>query len=405
VTGRWALRGLLTEYVLAFTGYFALVPVLPVLLREVRQLGAVQVGAALVVFTVAARAGSLLVAPLLHLVSRGTVLLCAPALTGLSAAVLALGPPMPVLLLGLATAGLGVSVNGLVIRVHLAERETGDGRRLRSFALLNVALNLAGAVGPLLGTTLYDPDAPARVLGTVAALYAVAVLVSLPVLRSAGRTGIDSGRRFSFRAYARVVRRSPELRRLLLVTVLGWALYAQLFSALPLFLFRTVEQRALIGTVFVLGAVLIVTCQLPVTRAVTARMERGTPVERVLMAGIALFPCSFLLVGVSGGRLAVLYPAIAVFTLGEILFTPLVDTALARHGESEGYVAVFAGKQVTVAIGESVGAFLGGTGFLFVSGALDSDAAYWFLAAGVGLAAVAAVAARPWPVGQRRSVG
>ena len=58
-----------------------------------------------------------------------------------------------------------------------------------------------------------------------------------------------------------------------------------------------------------------------------------------------------------------------------------------------------------MAIGESVGAFLGGTGFLFVSAALDSDAAYWFLAAGVGLAAVLAVAARPRAVGQKRSVG
>jgi MFS transporter, DHA1 family, multidrug resistance protein len=405
VTGRWTLRGLLTEYVLAFTGYFALVPVLPVLLREVRDLRAVQVGAALVVFTLAARAGSLLVAPLLHLASRGLVLVAAPALTGLSAAVLALGPPLPLLLACLATAGLGVSVNGLVVRVHLAERESGDGRRLRSFALLNVALNLAGAVGPLLGTALYDRAAPGRVLGTVAALYAGAVLVSLPLLRAAGGSGIDSGRRFSPRAYARVLRRSPELRRLLLVTVLGWALYAQLFSALPLYLFRTVERRALIGTVFVLGAVLIVTCQLLVTRVVTRRIEAGTPAERVLLAGIGLFPCSFLLVGASGGRLAVLYPAIAVFTLGEILFTPLVDTALARHGEDEGYVAVFAGKQVTVAVGESVGAFLGGTGFLFVSGALDSDAAYWFAAAAVGLAAVLALAARPRRVGQNRSVG
>ena len=114
MTGQWTLGGLLTEYVLAFTGYFALVPVLPVLLREVRELSAVQVGAALVVFTVAARAGSLLVAPLLHLARRAQVLLAAPALTGLSAAVLALGPPLPLLLVCLATAGLGVSVNGLV---------------------------------------------------------------------------------------------------------------------------------------------------------------------------------------------------------------------------------------------------------------------------------------------------
>jgi MFS transporter, DHA1 family, multidrug resistance protein len=405
VTGRWTLRGLLTEYVLAFTGYFALVPVLPVLLREVGELSAVQVGAALVVFTVAARAGSLLVAPLLHLAGRGVVLVSAPALTGLSAAVLALGPPLPLLLLCLATAGLGVSVNGLVIRVHLAERESGDRRRLRSFALLNVALNLAAAAGPLLGTALYDPDAPGRVLGTVAALYAGAVLVGLPVLRASGGAAIESGRRFSPRAYAGVLRRSPELRRLLLVTVLGWALYAQLFSALPLYLFRTVPQRALIGTVYLLGAVLIVGCQLPVTRVVTRRIEAGVPAERVLLAGIGLFPCSFLLVGASGGRLAALYPAIAVFTLGEILFTPLVDTALARHGETDGFVAVFAGKQVTVAVGESVGAFLGGTGFLFVSAALDSDAAYWFGAAAVGLAAVLALAARARAVGQRRSVG
>lgn len=405
MTGQWTLRGLLTEYVLAFTGYFALVPVLPVLLREVRELSAVQVGAALVVFTVAARAGSLLVAPLLHLARRAQVLLAAPALTGLSAAVLALGPPLPLLLVCLATAGLGVSVNGLVVRVYLAESQSGDGRRMRSFALLNVALNLAGAAGPLLGTTLYDRSAPGRVLGTVAALYALAVLASLPVLRAAGGSGIDSGRRFSPRAYARVLRRSPELRRLLLVTVLGWAHYAQLFSALPLYLFRTVERRALIGTVFVTGAVLIVAFQLLVTKAVSRRIEGGVPVDRVLLAGVGLFPCSFLLVGVSGGRLAVLYPAIAVFTLGEILFTPLVDTALARHGEAEGFVAVFAGKQVTVAIGESVGAFLGGTGFLFVSDALDSDGAYWFGAAALGLASVLVLAARPRAVGQRRSVG
>ncbi|MCZ7413973.1 MULTISPECIES: MFS transporter [unclassified Streptomyces] len=388
-----AVRPLLLQYVIAFTSRFALAPVLPVLLKDGLQQPGLVVGLALFAFACSSRAGSIVLSPWLAGRSGVRLLLLANLLSGGAFALLALTSSAVPLIVLLAAGGTGVSLNGLIVRSVVAEWTSGTGSQVTAFAKLNVMLNLAASVGPLIGTALLDTSAPRRLLLVLAAGYLAAALVMLVVARR-GDEGYqpDGRRRFSFREHWGLLRTSPFLRRLMVTSTIGWFLYAQLYSALPIYLFSTSDSKLQVASYFTMSAVLIVLVQVPVSKGVARLLDRGLDLMTVLFTGLALFAAAFVVLALSGGDPVVLYAAVAVFTLGEILFAPTVDSAFAAAGEasSSSFVATFTGKQITLATGESIGALIGGSVFLAVRDSL-SPALYWWLCAAVTAVAVAAL--------------
>ncbi|MFE0737327.1 MFS transporter [Streptomyces sp. NPDC058855] len=367
---------LTTAYLLTHLGYFSLLPVLPMLLE--RGAGAAGAGAALLCFTVASRAASVLISGRLERFPvRGSMvgglLLAAGAFTAL-----ALRPPFPVLLVLLLAAGCGISVNGLTVRAYVAQAVPESGARHKLFAAVNLAVNVAASLGPVAGTFLIWAGWNEQLWLAVGGCYLLAAATTrlmMPPVPAAQGKASTLRQRLSL---IREILRSPYARRLAAVTALGWFVYAQLFSALPLFLADTVDRRA-VAAYFTANALAVILLQGPVSALVARRLEAGTSPLTLARYGCLLLTLAFPLMAVVTGTPWLIFAGIVVFSLGEAVYVPLVDTAFADLTAESAYES-FNARQVVTAAGESLGSFAGAAGYLALSAHFGRGT--WFLLVG-----------------------
>jgi DHA1 family multidrug resistance protein-like MFS transporter len=374
------------DFLLTHLGYFGLLPLLPVILRDrLSAAGVAGVGAALFLLVISMRLSALLVSGWLEAQSPKRCMVAALALPAVAFAGLGLARELPAVLLLLVVAGLGISVNGLFARAIVANEVAERSQRLGVFSAINVAVNVAASAGPLLGALLYRADQPERLLTPVAACYLAAALAVAAVLPGTPR-GEPTG--FSLAARLRLLVAlllSATVWRLAAICGLGWFLYAQLFSALPLYLIDVVHQRELAATYFTANAVLMIALQAPMGRIAARLLGERRPPSALMAVGCGLIAAAFAVLGLFGWVVVLGYAAIALFSLGEVLFTPLVDAAFA---EIEGLSTLerYNARQVVAAAGESLGSFAGASGYLVLRG-LGGPSLYWLvLAAGAGMA-------------------
>lgn len=376
------------DYLVSYLGYFAVLPLLPKLLTGEFEASPSELGLILLAFTASVRASSIFLAGLLDRLRLERALLTGLLLSavGFSSASLAFEPWQ--VLLCLSAAGVGISIHAVIARSLIAALATEREANLRAFSLINVAANVAAAAGPLLAGAMLSLSSHPPILLVAGGCYVFSATVILATLRlpPARQPARPRSRTFPLRTYMRLFR-DDEFRRLSAFNFVGWLMYAQLFSALPIYLFARIENPALVGTFFVVNGVLIIGLQMPVSR-VTARFVSDASassrrVPLMLTAGILCFAASFLVIA-AGAPVWTLYLAVALFTVGEMVFMPLSDSAFSWISGLDQTVVVFTGKRITTAIGEALGVFCGGSIFLAVTGEFG-DAAYWYAIAAVGV--------------------
>ncbi len=93
---------------------------------------------------------------------------------------------------------------------------------------------------------------------------------------------------------------------------------------------------------------------------------------------------------VAAGLPWLIFAGIVVFSLGEALYVPLVDTAFADLAADSAYES-FNARQVVTAAGESLGSFAGSAGYLVLGAQFGHGA--WFLIVGATALAVLGVLA------------
>lgn len=95
----------------------------------------------------------------------------------------------------------------------------------------------------------------------------------------------------------------------------------------------------------------------------------------MLRAGV-VFGLAFALLAVTNDPLTI-YAAVAVFSVAEMLFTPMVDTSFAEL-PGTSVTERFNVRQVVTSLGEAGGVFVGATGFQL---AVDHSAGslYWLV--------------------------
>lgn len=370
------------DYLLSHLGYFTVAPVLAAVLIGTGD--AAWAGVALFGFSLAMRGGSLVMVPVI------TRLRFRPGIVGgllvASVAFALLGLPLPVAaqVALLVLAGCGISLNGTMVRLYIATSLRRASNRHRVFTLVQITVNVAAAVGPVIGNVLLD--APRwQLFGTVAVAYATAGVVVAGLLPRDARpdpTGVRSPLR---PATLRAALAQPHVRVAMGLTVLGGFLYAQLFSGLALEIVAGLDDPVLRASVFVVNAVLVVALQVPVTAWVARLLDRGVLPVHVLCAGLLLFCAAFAVLGATGGTIASFLAVIVLFSLGETFYTPTVDTAFTSLDPRRNPLELINLRQVSVALGESSGA-LAGSGIALLSGTGTGGGWPWYVLAALGAA-------------------
>lgn len=384
---RWITIPVVADYLFSHLGFFAVLPVLPLLLDRMQPgTGAWFIGLALFIFNFAVRGASLFFAGLLH---RAPVRLAMSAGLLMAAAGFTLLPVVPGaagILALLLLAGTGISTNGLIARVFVAMSLNRPADRNTVFATIQVAVNVSAAIGPLAANLLIGRYGDTVLLLAVAAMYVVAAGVVVTTIPGT-LLPQDGDMRPPLRlGLLRDVVIDLEIRRVSVVTALGSFLYGQFFSAFALHVIALTAAPALRASFFTANAVLVVVAQIPVALYTKRRLEAGSAPLTFLVVGIVVFASSFAVLGVAGATVVGTFAAVTVFSLAETFFTPMVNTAFTAIPGDRPLVELFNMRQVAATVGESLGAFTGGALFL-TAGQHGCAWLYWSLLAVIGITA------------------
>jgi MFS transporter, DHA1 family, multidrug resistance protein len=392
---RWARFIVPADYTLFHVGYLGALPLMPVILRSLLGLHhSLAVGAVLLVYNAAIGIACLFAAPVIARVDARKAM---AAGLGCSAAGIGLLPfAHSALAAGasLALAGSGMSVHGVTARSMVAKAVPDDASRHRIFSSIQIGVNIAAAIGPLIATSVYAVSGDKAVLWGACAFYLAGmalVLARVPagvhVAQAASRWPLTSGMLRQLLSLANA--------QICIATSAGYFLYAQFFSAIALLITLFVAKGPIQGVLFVENAVLIVGAQAPVSSVVQRLLNRGTHPSAVMLTGMAIFAFALLVLGV---MLALHVPvfasaaaAIALFSLAETVYAPTVNTAFAQIPASSP-VESFNVQQTLQTLGQSAGTLVGTSVFLAVAGT-GTGSKYWLVLAIAGLMVAGGTAA------------
>ncbi|KJK35274.1 hypothetical protein UK23_42950 [Lentzea aerocolonigenes] len=355
---RWSLA---VDQGLGCLGLYSVLPVLGVLLATGSSTAFVGIG--LFAYSASAGLSALLLNRWLTRLTylrgmAGSMVLSAVAFGSLPH----VGSPLAKVAL-LVIAGLGVSVHYLMSRVLIAEELRSDIGRNRMYSMLQIAVNLAAALGPFIGGFLIVVDAK-LLLAVVAACY---LLAGLAVF-----AGVPGGLRPAPAAAAwpisgEVLRwtvTDPATRRLVVIGATGAFVYGHFYSAIALLVAQEfADSKFLRGALIAGPALAIAVFQGPVTAVVTRIMRRGATPFTVLVRGSFIFTLALFTLGLDVPAWWGTAIAVSIFALAEMVFTPMQSTAFAGLAIESKFEA-FNLRQVCWTAGEALGSLAGGSVFL-----------------------------------------
>lgn len=260
--------------------------------------------------------------------------------------------------------GTGYGTNALAVKALAAHADNVETSTLLRYALLNTGLNIAAALGPILGSALFLYWQPRGVflLASVACGTAFLITLSMP------STGLGTFEKRDWMLGLRLSTGLPALRQAMLFTAIGFFLYTQFYAILPLFVSASLGVPHLLGTFFGLNSVLIVVGQLPLSKLT---MRRCIQAPHLVQAAYLAFACGFALMWL-WPFWQVVYGAVILWTLAEMMLMPALDVLVAEHAPPEYRIMAFALKGVAIGVGEGLGNLVGVwlAGLLLQAGAM-----------------------------------
>ncbi|WP_405164119.1 MFS transporter [Nocardia sp. NBC_01499] len=348
-----ATRFIVTHYLLSYLGYYGLLSTLAVALSAA-SFNAGQIATLVMVFALTNKIANIPLAPWLDRMPTALAVLVGCVMAGAGFVSLRFATGMPMTVLSLGFAGVGISINALALKQLAAAASDRIENRSRLFALVSISINIAAAVAAPLALFFVDRGHHGDVLLAVAALYCLAGLVTF-ANRAAVPMGERATRAWSIGVYLAVLR-EPGLRAFFAINTFYWFMYGQLFNVLALYVTDTLNAPGVLGPLYTVNALMVVVLQLGVTR-LTGRWTKGRQLNAVMLANVVFvfaFLSAFLLPGISS---AIVF--VVLFTTAEMIYMPSGDVLIVglirQQNRAVGY-SIFA---ISTALGEALG---GGAG-------------------------------------------
>jgi MFS family permease len=336
-------RTLGVNYLCCQFGKFSLMPVLAVMLARGSGGNASAAGFHLFAFLLCVGLSSLLVSRWLPRLPYSTTMAAGMVCSAVGFGALAFtSRPVPVLL-ALCLAGFGNSIHGVLVRVLVADSLAGEPARNTVYGILQIATNVAAALGPFIAGVLYVSGNNRPLLGFVSIAYLVAAVTLLVGLPTRPRPPSTIRRTDGARARIRMVR-DPECLRALALTAAGAFAYGQFYSAFALFVALAIDSPMLRAVLLGGPPILIV----PIT---------------LLAFSVIAFGAGIVLLGVGLPVVVGAAVAVAVFALAEMLFGPMVSIAFNRLTNVSPITSSNL-QGVSLTSGEALGSLFGGAVFL-----------------------------------------
>ncbi|HYG58376.1 MAG TPA: MFS transporter [Symbiobacteriaceae bacterium] len=329
-------------------GWYMLVPFLAILFTARRGLAPAEVGLVLATQSFTLLLGSLAGGALSDRFGRKLTMVSGLVLRTLGLGALGLVATLPGFLLTVAVAGLGGGLYGPAVKAAIALLAAGQDRT-NAFSWRGIAANVGTSTGPLAGAFLMRGPMPV-LFGVAAVVHGLLAGVTWLLLPPEAAATEQQGKA----PWREILADTPYLA-FSAVTVLGWALFAQLTIAVPLYASRVLGLEASIGLLWTISSLAVILLQVPVSRFITGAMSPTA----AMAVGVALLGAGLGLVGLST-TFAGLVGAVLVFVAGEMLLMPTVDSTVSLMATAEAVGSYFGVASFAWGLGEGLGNLAGG---------------------------------------------
>lgn len=257
---------------------------------------------------------------------------------------------VPMFLAGSVLAGFGGSLfHPASYATYAVLTATRD--RVTIYSIRELLSNGGFIVGPVVGGLLltYDFRWVCFVSAGLFAATAVLTWFGLPPLRRDERVSR------SFVAAVREVARNRTFLRFTWVTGGAWMLVSQLYLAVPVRAGELQVEATELGRIYAVGAVVMVVTLVPLSRIASRRLHSF----HVMAVGTLLLGTGLLAIGFAPA-IAALYVGVVIFTLGQVLAQPMMNTLVSRFADPERMASFFGVNGLALAAGGVVGNIGGG---------------------------------------------
>lgn len=398
--GRWTRIVIPADFLLFHLGYFSMLPLLPLIVSS--RLGpgsSLGVGAMLLLFNGAFGGACLPFTPLLTRLGAKTGMVIGLACSAVGVGLLAYANSAGMIAFTLILAGAGMSVHGVAARSVITAFAPSDAERNWIYSVIQIAVNVSAAIGPMAATTIYAVSGSRPVLFMGACGYLMALILVLLRVPRGIRSPASPGRWPISRHVLRAVFTDPDSRRVVLVSIMGRFLYAQFFSAIALLITLFVTKGPEQGLLFLEDAVAVIALQVPASALIQRSLRRGMRPSSAMRLGVLVFSISLLTLAILlWAEVPVFFSAlvaILIFAAAETIYTPIADTAYSRL-PTDSAIEAFSLRQVFVTLAEAGGSLCGAGVFLSIA-RHGTGAMYWGILAILGLLIAAGSGSRAIP--------
>lgn len=342
---------LMLGVLLSHLGTYMVIPILPIMLRIEAGLSLVEIGTVLATIAISFQFGSVLGGFLADRIGRRFIiglgaLIGAGGLIGFG-----LFTTYVLLLLMAITIGLGNGLNAPSTKAAIAALASKENQTT-AFSLRGIAANIGTATAGLIVFFLITGSSQIIfwIAGTIYIVLTLKSWLFLP--RNCEDTTpcpiIPSG------AYREVIKDKPFLV-FGTVSILIWALYAQLALALPLRAADILPDPKSVALIWTINSVIVIFSQGVVTNWIIQRIHPLTALGvGVVFIGFGVgslyWSSTFIHLVISG----------AIFVIGEMLILPTIDSTVSQLSRA-GLIGLFFGLANMVAgLGGASGNFIGG---------------------------------------------
>lgn len=360
----------LVENSICYLGHYAVMAILSLFLIQSLNLPAIEAGGILLFASLSFRLSRVFVSPLANRFPIKQAVCLALFLTSLGYLGLFFAKTLLLIIPLLLVVGIGHGTNALLVKTMVANAKTQANKQNNStflrYSLLTTGINLMAAIGSFTGSTLLVHSSARGVFILASGMYALSGFITLG-LPSQEHSQLQST---NWSAGLSRSLRVPALWRAGLAAAFGWFLYTQSYATLPLFVSEGVHRIDLLGTMFALNALLVVLVQLPISKAMT---YLRLPIADSIFLAFLSFAAGFALLWLVP-TWQMIYVSVSLWTLGEILLMPALDTLVAVGGLAEYKQVAFTLNSVAISLGEGAGNLVGLSlaGWLLKSGNLNT---------------------------------
>jgi MFS family permease len=337
------------SFLFSFT-YFMTLSILAFYMDSFLGLSSLETASIVMISSIGSKVTRLLISPFLDFISPALVVSLSALVMSISCLMIAMSQQYLVLLCSIGAFGIAYGTNSILIRAVAGATEDAH-QRAAVFVRLSVITNLASMLAPLLAIYLYNHISP-RLPFIIASLTMLCFSFLVLWARDNWPTLVAQ------KKWTQALRdqiNDKTLRHYFVLTALCWMIYSQLFTSLPLHVNHLLGSTSQFGYLLTFNAVLSIVLA-PRLQAIFTRYSIN-----------AFQTLSFSLVAHAAGSLWLyhagsqteLYLALFIWTLGELLLIPTLQSCISGYAAKNILVSVLAINSVAMGIGEGVGGFLG----------------------------------------------